>query len=64
MVERSAPYLVRGIARAFERQAIAYVLVNEGETTERMGGDGEQQGAAIRQVQQILLRPNHAGEQP
>jgi hypothetical protein len=64
VVERGPPHLGQGIAGAFEGQAIADVLVNKGKAAEWMRRDGQQQGAAIGQMQQILLRPDDRGEQP
>ncbi len=64
VVESGAPDLRQGVARALERQAIADVLVNEGEAAEWMWGDRQQQGAAIGQMQQILLRPDDRREKP
>src|SRR6266550_6275629 len=63
-VESGAPHLRQRIARALERQAIGDVLVDEGEATERMRRDRQQQGAAVWQMQQFLLRPDDRGEQP
>ena len=64
MIESSLPHPGQGIAGALERQPVAHILIDEGEAAKRMGGDGQQQSAAIGQVQEILLRPNHASEQP
>src|SRR4051812_12140624 len=64
VVESGAPHLRQRIARALERQAIGEVLVDKGEAAERVRRDGRQQGAAVRQMQQFLLRPNDRGKQP
>src|SRR5882757_4198302 len=64
VVEGRAPHLGQRIAGAFERQSVGYVLVNEGEPTEWMRGYGEQQGAAVRQMHQFLLRLDQRGEHP
>src|SRR5271166_1983427 len=64
MVESGAPHLGQRVARAFERQAVADVLVDEGQAAEWMRRDGQQQSAAVGKMKQILLRSNDRGEQP
>src|SRR5713101_5085828 len=64
VVEGRTPNLGQRIAGAFERQSVGYVLVNEGEPAEWMRGNGQQQGAAIRQMHQFLLRLDQRGEHP
>src|ERR1700730_18103587 len=64
VVEGRAPHLGRRIAGAFERQPVGYILVNEGEPAEWMRGYGHQQGAAVRQMHQFLLRLDQRGEHP
>src|ERR1700730_10403873 len=64
VVEGRAPHLCERIAGAIELQPVGYVLVNEGEPTEWMRGYGHQQGAAVRQMHQFLLRLDQRGEHP
>src|ERR1700737_2964973 len=64
VVEGRAPHLGQRIAGAFKRQSVGYILVNEGEPTEWMRGYGQQQGAAVRQMHQFLLRLDQRGEHP
>ena len=64
VVEGGAPHFRQGLARALERKAIADVFVDKGEAAEWMWGDGQQQGATVGQMQQVLLRPNDRSEQP
>src|SRR5205085_6478087 len=64
VVESGAAHLRQRVTGAFERQAIADVLVNKGEAAEWMWRDRQQQGAAVGQMQQVLLWPNDRRELP
>src|SRR5882724_10606364 len=53
MVEGRAPHLGQRIARALERQAVGYVVIDEGQPAKWMRRYRQQQGAAVRQMHQL-----------
>ena len=63
VVEGRAPHLGQGIARTLERQPVGHVLVDEGEPAERVRRYGQQQGAVVRQMHQLLLPMYQRGEE-
>lgn len=56
IVERLALHLDEGVVRAFEREPVGDVFVEEGEAAERVRRDDHPQGPIVGQMEQLLLR--------